>query len=286
MSSLATWVMQKRRNAIIAVAAFSVIPMLFWLAAAVLGLVVLRKGINEAISVLAWGGLPALVLWFYQGDATTVIVLLQVMLLAYLLRTKMAWSLVLTLASFVAVVSIFLLPFLMSDVLYMIVDLIQRMLTTREVAVPESDVLRHQAIVVIATVQTMVAVASLFLARKWQAALYNPGGLRQEFHSLKLPIANSLLLGSMVLLGESLDERYYFLSQVSLPVLVFAGIALVHGVLAKKRIGVVGLVAFYLVGLFVLNVYFVNILVALAVADSFIDFRKRLTEKTVDSSDS
>jgi len=70
MSGLAKWVMKKRLNAIIGVMVFGLIPMMFWLAAAILGLVVLRKGVKEGIPVLAWGCLPALVLWVLQGDAT------------------------------------------------------------------------------------------------------------------------------------------------------------------------------------------------------------------------
>ena len=286
MSALATWVMKRRVNAIIGVAALSAIPLLFWLAAAILGLVILRKGIAEGIPVLAWGGLPALLLWFYQGDATTFVVLLQVALLSYLLRTKMSWALVLTVASFVALLGILVLPFLMSDVLDLIVDLIRRMLESQKVESPAVAVLYHQAVVAIATVQVMIAVSALFLARKWQAALYNPGGLRSEFDQIRLPVASSLMLGVMVLLGESLGDDYYFLSQVAIPVLVFTGLALVHGVLAKKRIGIVGLAAFYFVGLFVLKVYFVNALVILAIADSLIDIRRRLQEKPSDLSDS
>jgi hypothetical protein len=286
MSALATWVMKKRLHAILGVAGFSIIPLLFWLAAAILGLVVLRKGVAEGFRVLAWGGLPALVLWFYQGDATTFIVLCHVVFLGYLLRTTMSWAWVLTAASFTALLSTFVLPLLMPSVLDFITEVIQKMLAAQEVTELNEAVLYQQTVVAISTVQVMMSVAALFLARKWQAALYNPGGLRKEFHQIRLPIVASLVLGVMVLLGESLDDSYRVLSQVAIPVLVFAGIALVHGVLAKKRIGIVGLVAFYLVGLFVVNIYFMNVMVAIAVADSFIDIRGRIREKPSDSSNS
>ncbi len=284
MSTLANWVMQRRRNAIIGVALVSAIPMLFWLAAAILGLVVLRKGVSEGIPVLAWGCLPALIVWTLQGDATALMVLLDVALLSYLLRSTMSWSWVLLAGSFLAVVSTLLQPLLMSDMLNLVVALIQQMLTTEGGDVPEKALIYSQAVMALSIIQVVVAVASLFLARKWQAGLYNPGGLRTEFHQLRLPVVFVLVLGGMLLVGESLAGGFSILSQAAVPALVLPGLALVHGILAKRNIGVVGLITFYLVGFFVLNVYFTKLLIVLCVVDSFVDIRKRIQDKPSNSS--
>ncbi|UTV98682.1 hypothetical protein KDW99_15680 [Marinomonas rhizomae] len=286
MSGLAKWVMKKRLNAIIGVMVFGLIPMMFWLAAAILGLVVLRQGVKEGIPVLAWGCLPALVLWMYQGDATALMVLVDVMLLSYLLRSTMSWSWVLLVGSFLAVISTLLQPLLMADVLNLAVTLVQSVLTKEGVEVPDRNLIFNQAVMAISIFQVVIAIISLFLARKWQAGLYNPGGLRAEFHQLRLPVVFSLVLGGMILIGESLGGSFSILSQAAIPALVLPGLALVHGVLAKKEIGIVGLIAFYLVGFFVLNVYFANILVALCVIDSFVDIRSRIQGKASNSSDS
>ncbi|RNF52273.1 hypothetical protein EBI00_05060 [Marinomonas hwangdonensis] len=286
MSSLANWVMKKRLNAIIGVMAFGLIPVMFWLAAAILGLVVLRKGVKEGIPVLAWGCLPALVLWAVQGDATALLVLVDVMLLSYLLRSTMSWSWVLLAGSFLAVVSTLIQPLLMGDVLNMAVALIQKVLTSEGVDVPDRDIIFSQAVMAVSIFQVVIAIVSLFLARKWQAGLYNPGGLRTEFHQLRLPIPFSLVLGGMILIGESLGGSFSIFSQAAIPALVLPGLALIHGILAKKEIGIVGLIAFYLVGFFVLNMYFVNVLVTLCVIDSFVDIRSRIQGKASNSSDS
>ena len=286
MGGLAKWVMKKRLNAIIGVMVFGLIPMMFWLAAAILGLVVLRKGVKEGIPVLAWGCLPALVLWMFQGDATALMVLVDVMLLSYLLRLTMSWSWVLLVGSFLAVISTLLQPLLMADILNLAVTLVQSVLTKEGVEVPDRNLIFNQAVMAISIFQVVIAIISLFLARKWQAGLYNPGGLRTEFHQLRLPVAFSLVLGGMILIGESLGGSFIILSQAAVPALVLPGLALVHGVLAKKEIGIVGLIAFYLVGFFVLNVYFANILVALCVIDSFVDIRSRIQAKASNSSDS
>jgi hypothetical protein len=286
MSGLAKWVMKKRLNAIIGVMVFCLIPMMFWLAAAILGLVVLRKGVKEGIPVLAWGCLPALVLWVLQGDATALLVLVDVMLLSCLLRSTSSWSWVLLVGSFIAVISTLLQPLLMTDILNFAVALVQKMMESEGIEVPAKDLIFDQAVVAVSILQVVIAILSLFLARKWQAGLYNPGGLRTEFHQLRLPVVFSLVLGGMVLIGESLGGSFSVFSQAAIPALVLPGLALVHGVLAKKEIGVVGLIAFYLVGFFVLNVYFANILVALCVIDSFVNIRSRIRDKASNSSNS
>jgi hypothetical protein len=284
MSGLAKWVMKRRLNAIIGVMIFCLIPMMFWLAAAILGLVVLRNGVKEGIPVLIWGCLPALVLWMLQGDATALMVLVEVMLLAYLLRSTMSWSWVLLVGSITAVIGTFLQPLLMTDVLNLAAALVQKIMESEGVEVPEKSVIFNQAVVAMSIFQAVIAVVSLFLARKWQAGLYNPGGLRTEFHQLRLPVSFSLALGGMILIGESLGGSFSVLSQAAIPALVLPGLALIHGILAKKEIGVVGLIAFYLVGFFVLNVYFANVLVALCVMDSFVDIRSRIQGKSSNSS--
>jgi hypothetical protein len=213
-------------------------------------------------------------------------VLIDVTLLACLLRSTMSWSWVLLVGSFLAVISTFLQPLIMPDMLNLVTDMIQKILSNEKIAVPDKSIIYHQAVVALSIVQVVAAVGSLFLARKWQAGLYNPGGLRKEFHELRLPIAFSLVLGAMILLGESLGGQYLVLSQAAIPALVLSGLALIHGVLAKKRIGVVGLVAFYLVGIVLLNAYFVNILIMLSVIDSFVNIRERIKDKPSNSSDS
>lgn len=280
MNSLATWVMKKRFNAITGVALLSLIPMMFWLAAAIQGLVVLRKGVAEGISVLLPGSIPALMLWYYQGDVSALMVLLLTTVLAGLLRTSVLWGVVLISASFLALVNVFLLPLLMPDYLALITDLFRQLLQeilkgTGQVGMSQEQ-LHHEVIVSLSVVQSGIAVLALLLARKWQAALYNPGGFKKEFHQLRLPLSYALILGALVLAGESLGEEYRFLSQVSVPALLVAGLALVHGVLAQKRIGNVGLIAVYLIGLVFFSVYFVNALIVLAIVDSFVDIRRRI----------
>jgi hypothetical protein len=276
MSGLANWVMQNRRNAIIGVAGFSLIPLMFWLAAAVLGLVVLRRGIQAGIPVLAWGALPAFVLWVAQGDATALIVLINIAILAQVLRQKISWAWVLFSAALMACGLSLIQPWLMADLLDMIAQLVLRVLDANGVEEsPSKEVIITQAVIAVSVLQTYIAVAALLLSRRWQAKLFNPGGLRQEFLTLRLPTVMALALGAMVVVGESATGSLEILARAGAPALVVAGLAVVHGILAKTNFGMIGLVGFYLLGM-VFGVIFTNLLIALAMIDSFVDIRTRL----------
>jgi hypothetical protein len=277
MSKLAQWVMTRRMNAIIGVAAFSAIPLLVFLAGAIQALVVLRKGVAEGISVFAWGGLTALLLWVFQGDATTSLILVQAALFSYVLRTTVSWGALFIAAVVIAVVNVFTLPLLMSGVLDILLEMMKELFSQMEVTGMDDERLYKELVVSMSVAQMCISIAAVFLARSWQSKLYNSGGLAKEFLQLKLTLPVTLTFAVMVFLGESLGESFQFLAHIVIPIFVLVGLALVHGVFAKKNIGKVGLIAFYLVGLFILTPYIVNILIVLVIVDSFVDIRGRIS---------
>ena len=58
MRALAEFVMKDRRSAIIAVLLLGLVPMLNLLSPVIVGLIMLRKGWNEALTLLVWALLP------------------------------------------------------------------------------------------------------------------------------------------------------------------------------------------------------------------------------------
>lgn len=280
MSKLAEWVMKRRMNAVIGIAAFSAIPLLVFLAGAIQALVILRKGIAESISVFAWGGLTALLLWVFQGDATTFLILVQAALFGYVLRTTVSWGALFITAVVIAVINVFMLPILMPDVLDLFLTMMKELLSQVQVTDMSDEVLYQELVVSMSVAQMCISIAAVFLARSWQSKLYNPGGLAKEFLQLRLTVPVALTFAVMVFIGESLQDSLQFLAHIVIPIFVLVGLALVHGVFAKKNIGKVGLIAFYLVGLFVLNAYIVNILIFLVMVDSVVDIRSRITSAT------
>lgn len=122
-------------------------------------------------------------------------------------------------------------------------------------------------------------LAALFLARWWQALLYNPGGFRSEFHQLRLPrllaVAFLLLLLFMLIQGGSGVTLLEYLLILLVSAWFIHGLALVHGVVGKLGSSSGWLIALYLLLLFALP-HTVIALATAGVADAWIDFRARL----------
>src|SRR5690606_1486160 len=96
MRGLAEYIMRGRREATLAVAIAAAIPLLFWFSAAAVALVVLRRGLSDAVPILVWGLLPAVV-WAVVGDLTPLLVIVGGAGLAVVLRQTDDWVRVLRL---------------------------------------------------------------------------------------------------------------------------------------------------------------------------------------------
>lgn len=288
MNKLAEWAMEKQSNAIISIAILSVLPFVFLVAGFLLALVVLRKSVADSLPVLALGTLPSLVVWLLWGDVTVFLVLLQVILLAHVLRVTVSWGNTLMVAVVIAIVGVFVLPILVSETLHLVLDSVRQFLEqfkTNEVQESLSqfgikdmsnDSLFQYLVVSTAVTHMVLAVICLFFGRLLQSRLYNPGGLREEMWHLRLPVFVVLSITIMRMLGESLGESVQFLATITGPVILMSGLALIHGICAKVKNGKVWLIAFYIVGLIMFGMYIVNLLMVLIIIDSIIDIRSRI----------
>jgi hypothetical protein len=126
----------------------------------------------------------------------------------------------------------------------------------------------------LAALLQITTLLSLMLGRYWQALLYNPGGFGLEFRALRFTPAPAMMLLAGMLLGPSLGVQVAMLAPLCSVPLVFAGIALVHGLVEQNRMS-----RFWLVGLYVTLVLFMQLiyplLAVLAIVDSLFDFRGR-----------
>jgi uncharacterized protein YybS (DUF2232 family) len=127
------------------------------------------------------------------------------------------------------------------------------------------------------------AIMSLFIGRWWQARLYNPGGFRQEFHSLRLgrwfawPALVILLGMSLALYGKGglLGQMSLEMSMVVLSLYLLQGMAVAHGVVGQTKANVGWLVALYVL----MMVPQVLVLVVITgLFDSWLDIRSRLAQ--------
>ncbi|MNN28052.1 hypothetical protein D3C81_1416090 [compost metagenome] len=282
MRALADFIMRGRVQATLVVVISAVLPLLFWLSAAAGSLVLLRRGFKDASSVIAFGLLPAMAIWAF-GDPSTLLVLLGTVGLAAMLRAGHSWSRVL-----LSSVGLGLLYSLILDtVLRETFEVLAKALSQALPQIEGKPVIPGELIgpVLVASTAVMLqlfSILALMLARYWQAALYNPGGFGREFRALKLPRAVMLVLVAMMVLGPFIGPQFIVLASASSLVLVLAGIALMHGLVAQGR-----LAGFWLVGMYVTLPLIMQLiyplLVVLAIVDSLIDFRGRKSPQGDDS---
>lgn len=273
MRGLAEFVMKGRKQAIMAVLLLGLIPLLNLLSPVLVGLVVLRKGFQEAVQVLVWAILP-IGGWALAGDPVPLIMLLGITGLAGLLRSSESWEFTLLAAIAVGVcVEIYLR--LQPAVLDLIFLQMQPYFEANAIQGEQLDALRDVMTSFMGAVYMFLSIILLMLARWMQAALFNPGGFQKEFHGLRVEQRVALILvGCMMLANFEILIPQTWMLHLVLP-LMFSGIALIHAVVAAKKLSSLWLAVLYAL---ILLPLIANLVVLLALLDSWYDFRTRLTK--------
>jgi hypothetical protein len=291
MRAIADFIMRGRMQATLVVAGCAALPLLFWLSAAAGCLVLLRRG-SDALSVLGVGVLSALVSWHYLKDPTALIVLLGTCGLALVLRAGHTWNRALLVSVAVGLLIAVSLGTVFSSFTETLAQTFEQVLPLAMGEVYEKFSADQKAIltalaVPLSIISTAVSlqvfsVLCLILGRYWQALLYNPGGFGREFRAIRLPKSVALSLLAVMCVAPFFGLHALVLLPLCSVPLFFAGLALVHGLVAQKR-----LAGFWLVGIYVTLVPFMHLLgpllVVLAIVDSLIDFRGRHVSKDTDS---
>jgi hypothetical protein len=291
MRALAEFIMRGRMQATLVVAGCAALPLLYWLGAAAGCLVLLRRGLRDALGVLALGLLPALAWWLYSDDPRALLVLLGSASLALVLRASESWNRVLLVSIAMGVVFSVVLGAVFGPQIEMLAQALIKVMPSllgevyQQMSVDEQA--RFASLItpiltgLIAALLQIVSVLSLIVGRYWQALLYNPGGFGREFRAVRIPLGPAMLLLAGMVVTPNLGVQVSMLVPLCSVPLVFAGLALIHGLVAQKR-----LAKFWLVGLYVTLLLFMQLiyplLVVLAIVDSLIDFRGRLAPKDAD----
>ncbi|MGB1239760.1 MAG: hypothetical protein ACPG4U_16200 [Pseudomonadales bacterium] len=255
------------------------LPLLYWFSAAAVSLVTLRKGEASGAQIAVWALLPT-VFWAQRGDVTPMIVIAASYLLAVILRRSVSWQRVLQFAIVLTVLSGLGQQLFNADMIHVVVQETQKLMsqTSSEAGsyfAERSQWLFQATLGVFDALHLVMMLSSLFLARWWQARLFNPGGLQQEFHQLRFsPQFTTLLIAAAVVAQMSGGELVRWLPVIVLPLLI-AGLALAHGSVAKKGLGRSWLVVLYLAAV-LLGPYVITMLVVLATIDTFVDIRRRI----------
>lgn len=281
MRALAEFVMRGRIQAI-AVASLAAASSLFaWVGAAVVALVVLRRGPAQGLVVLGWSLLAALAVALWRSDLGPVTALVGAAIAALVLRATVSWPLALTASAALGLVVAVGFQTIGSHYVDTLLQALAQLFAEMRSSLPEEqrvmlrDPVASQVSGLLGLSTTMATVISLLLARWWQSMLYNPGGFRVEFHQLRLPplLATGLVAGA-VLVAVLGGPAWYFWALLFAVPLVVAGFALVHGAVALKGWRRMPLVILYVTWLF--SGWVKALLLLLAVVDSWWDFRGRI----------
>lgn len=302
MRALASFIIRGRMQALMVVLLAGglglIIPPLLLFSGAALGLVTLRRGAVEGVSILLFATV-AMALLFMLSPASPAAAVLYVavawapvLVFALILRATVSLPLVIfgavILGEIFLVTGWGLIPGEPGQWWYenLLLPVYEPMLqqqalpeAQREMIMTELRALGNYMTGYVAVALALVPVICLLIARWWQAMLFNPGGFRQEFHGLKLGRRFGIIAAAMILLGIlPLGEVSALLREAAAPVLMLAslqGLAIVHSVVARRSANPGWLVTLYILVIFA-TVPVMFLLAVMAVMDSWLDFRGRV----------
>lgn len=249
---------------------------------AVLALVGLRRGSGDGLFVLAWALLP-LVAAAAAGYMTPLMAgmaithFVGVLAGALVLRATRSWSWALVALTAASALGILVT----SQVAGGVVESLSQAITEAAGGAqsPEAQQLSQafasesQATGYLSWVSVISAALALILGRWWQAMLYNPGGLREELHALRMPVPVAAI-GMLLWIYCLVNEHLVFWGAVAAFPMMVAGICLVHWLVARKGWGRGPLIAMYIT-LVIAALPLAGFLCGLALIDSWIDIRAR-----------
>ena len=267
------------------------LPLIGLLSNAALGLVTLRTGWQNGSKVLFYASavFAPLTLLIMKVPAlsfgSAFIQWLPVVILAALLQRRESWQQVLQLALAVALMSVLVFHLLVADPVAFWKPLFEPLLKIPffQQQFPDTDknvLLEASAKIAIGiamAIMMITIIASLMLARHWQASLYNPGGFKAELEKLSLGRMAGIVM--MIMTSWVLLTGYPLLVNLviaGLAVFIFQGIALVHSIHGSRNLHIGWLIGFYV--LLVLLPELSILLATLGIIDSVANLRKQIVK--------
>jgi hypothetical protein len=300
MKALAAYIMRGRTQAISIAAGFAVLslilPLINVACGAVIALVALRQGPSAGMLLVVTSSLIPALLMLATGGMTfpmpAIVLMLLVMfllltwLVSVVLRYTRSLPMAISVLTPVAMVIFVWFHLAVGDPLaWWQANFGEFFKQFTQAVMGSQDMISQENLETLATIITgfvttfflLEIVLALFIARAWQAMLYNPGGFRQEFHSLqfgKKYAVFALVVASVALIPNStIGLICKDILVVIMMVYVLQGIAVVHSIVAQK-----GLHWAWLAGLYVLVVTISQLVAITGYIDTWMDFRKRFNK--------
>ena len=265
MRALAEIAMRGRAYAIGLSMAGAVLPLLTWVSASIVSLVVLRKGAIDGSIVLLWTLLPLGVAIYFIGDPSSTTAVIGSAILAYVLRITVSWELTLVTTLLLSVIASLVFQYTASDVLLVFVNLYMEIHKQLSLEMNYESA-KEQFLGLFAMGQAYTMFAIVILARWWQSQLYNPGEFKTEFHQIRAkPVFVSgllLLSAACIFFGDPLNR---WIPLLTMPLAV-SGLTMVHWLGDFRSVGGVWMLIFYLLLIFFFQ-YVYPVLIVLALLD-------------------
>ena len=259
-----------------------------FVAAIIVGLLTLQKGLKSGLFVLSWVALPPIALLVLHKIGLFDLLFFRcvgIWLLAGLLRRFNAWGLVLEVIAFVGVAVVLSLnhfvPHLQAWWSTELTGYIQHMIAESHWELKVTPAEFAQRLSPIATgvsvffIETILLL-ELLVARLWQLSLFRPGNFAEEFTRIRVGYpAIFLVLLLIVLMLLKIEGAKDAFPVTLLPFFV-AGLSLVHFWVRRYRNKFLrGALILLYVGLILLPAPIISFLALLAVTDIFCHFRKK-----------
>ncbi len=283
MQALAGYIMRGRFQAALVAMIGSLFPLI---SAATVGLVSLRRGLAEGLFVFLWALLP-LLLAYYSSEVnpvvvlTSIAVLLVIPLSAEVLKASVSWRHTLLFACMASGLAGASFGVLFDAEMHLTQQGLAQILAEMQKSAPEAVAFvpdEHFLQGLVGYLIALQVVMGLLLARWWQSLLYNPGGFQSEFHQLRLsPVQAVILVVAVGYCQLTSPQLLSWSALLGLPLLL-CGIALVHYLVASRKMGGHWLVIFY-IGLITVSPMSL-ILVVLGFIDSIANLRTRIPAKS------
>lgn len=282
MRALAEFIMRGRAQACAVAFLGNLFPLI---SPATVGLVSLKEGSQEGLVVLLWAALPLIASYFFgQGSSLLAVIsgfsLVLTLVAAAVLRATSSWQWTILTSMSMATVVTLVIGLLLGVEIDLLIDRLSAMFA--EIAAqqsPEIEPVAASRPLVLGASALMLALSTvvcLFVARWWQAMLYNPGGFGDEFRQLRLDMRVAGLSVGVFVLVLYLPTEYRFWADLMLVPLLLSGVSLMHYAVSVAALGSSWLVFMY-IGLVVSGPVIGGLLVGLGLADSLLNLRLRLT---------
>jgi len=292
---LASFILKGPSQAALVAAAMAIlglaVPPAAWLSAAAIVLVTLVNGPKSGLMTTALSSLGAGIfayLIFGSPQVALVFVLLAWLpawIIASMLRqtVSLAYSLqVLTAISLLAVVMIYQLAPNIGEHWREPLDIMVAQLAEQSEDFNLADLKQTEDWIITFLPGLFVSsvmfgtMLSLFLARWWQAALYNPGGFGKEFQSMNLGKFSALCAMAILLIAMAVGNVFSVALVTVVSVLYSVqALSLLHAAIKIRQVNTAWLFAIYLIMFFIPQVLL--LLILLSFVDPWLDIRRRVT---------